>query len=298
MAAGPTGRVLVTSADAAAVPDGVRVVAVGQFSLREAVSYLSERVAADPDKRHGAIELAQDLNFESVALTHASAVIANSPLSCREYRSHFLSWREHLAKPPSAPPPAAAVTWMLSFERADQLAPDGSARSLLALAALLDGHGIPESVFAAPAAGYFLAGGGDVPASIELARAALDKVGLVTVEQKTAPPVIRISPVLQAALRAAMPEGLRDQAATSAADALLQAWPERELPGWPASGLRSCVAALRRIAARPAAGRAAAVPCWCEREKSLDRAGVTGPRGGPLARPGHDQLPSAGPRTP
>src|SRR5215471_14304947 len=62
--AGPAGRVLVTSADAASVPHGMRVVAVGQFSLREAVSYLSERVSADPDKRHGAIELAQDLDYE------------------------------------------------------------------------------------------------------------------------------------------------------------------------------------------------------------------------------------------
>jgi tetratricopeptide (TPR) repeat protein len=273
---GPTGRVLVTSADAAAVPDGVRVLAVGQFSLREAVTYLSERVAADPDKRHGAIELARDLNFEPVALAHASAVIASSPLSCRGYLTHFLSWREQLAKPPSAPPPAAAVTWMLSFERADQLAPDGSAKSLLALAALLDGHGIPQSVFDAPAAGYFLAGGGEVPAGVELARTALEKVGLVTVDQQTAPPTIRISPVLQAALRDAMPEGLRDQAARSAADALLQAWPERELPGWPASGLRSCVAALRQIAG-DLLWEGGCHPVLVRAGESLDRASLTGP---------------------
>jgi hypothetical protein len=38
---GPVGRVLVTSADAAAVPSAVRVVPVGPFSLREAISYLS-----------------------------------------------------------------------------------------------------------------------------------------------------------------------------------------------------------------------------------------------------------------
>ena len=246
---GPSGRVLVTSADAAAVPSGIPVVKVGRFSLREAISYLSERVSADPDKRHGAIELAQDLDLEPVALAQASGVIANSPLSCREYRAQFVRRREQLASP-DVWPPAAAVTWTFSFERADQLAPGGSAKLLLALAALLDGHGFPQTVLAAPAAGDFFVYGGDVPTSRERAQeslATLEQLGLLTVEQATAPPTIRISPVLQAALRAAMPEGMQDQAASSVATALLQAWPERDLPGWPASGLRSCVATLRRI---------------------------------------------------
>jgi tetratricopeptide (TPR) repeat protein len=272
---GPAGRVLVTSAGAAAVPAGLRLVTVGQFSLREAVSYLSERLAADPDKRHGAIELARDLCFEPVALAQASAVIASSPLSCREYRAVFLRRREQLAGPPGKRPPAAAVTWTLSFERSDELAPDGSGRPLLALAALLDGHGIPHTVFAAPATGSFLASAG-VPAGIDLARAALERVGLLTVERTTTPPAIRISPVLQAALRAAMPEGMRDQAAIAAADALLQAWPERELPGWPGSGLRACVAALRRITG-DLLWDGGCHPVLVRAGESLDRARLTGP---------------------
>ena len=277
--AGPAGRVLVTSADAAAVPAGMRVVPVGPFSLREAISYLSGRLAADPDKRLGAIELAQDLDFEPVALAQASAVIANSPLSCREYRAHFVRRREQLADSSSARPSAAAVTWTFSFERADQLAPGGSAQLLLALAALLDGHGIPETVLTAPAAGDFLAGGGGVPAGSERARAALaalEQVGLLTVEPVTAPPTVRISPVLQAALRAAMPEGMPDQAARSVADALLQAWPEQELPGWPASGLRSCVAALRRITG-DRLWDGGCHPVLVRAGDSLDRARLTGP---------------------
>jgi tetratricopeptide (TPR) repeat protein len=249
--AGPAGRVLVTSADASAIPSRVRIVPVGQFSLREATSYLSERLSDDPDKRHGAIELAQDLGLEPAALAQAGAVIASSPLSCREYRVQFAQWRDQqLADSRGALPPAAAVTWMLSFARAGQLAPGGSAQLLLALAALLDGHGIPENVLAAPAAGDFLGGGAgpDGGQRAGAALAALAQVALLSVEQVTAPPTIRISPVLQAAVRAAMPEGMQDQAARSVADALYQAWPERDLPGWPASGLRSCVATLRRIA--------------------------------------------------
>ncbi|HTW02279.1 MAG TPA: tetratricopeptide repeat protein [Streptosporangiaceae bacterium] len=248
--AGPAGRVLVTSADAAAVPGGMRVLPVGPFSVREATSYLSERLSSDPDKRHGAIELARDLDMEPVALAQASAVIAHFPLSCREYRDQFARRRERLAPSPGTPPPAAAVTWTFSFERADQLAPGGSSpQLLLALAALLDGHGIPQTVLAAPSAGDFLAGGRDVLAGGERARAALaalEQVGLLTVEYMTAPPTVWMSPVLQAAVRAAMPDNMPGQAGRSVADALLQAWPQQELPGWPASGLRACVAALRQ----------------------------------------------------
>jgi tetratricopeptide (TPR) repeat protein len=275
---GPAGRVLVTSADAAAVPSGMRVVPVGPFSLREAISYLSGRLSADPDKRHGVIELAQDLDLEPVALSQAGALIANSPLSCREYRAHFVRRREKLAETSSARPSAAAVTWTFSFERADQLTPDGSAQLLLALAALLDGHGIPQTVLTAPAAGDFLAGG-DVPASSGRARAALatlEQVGLLTVEPATAPPMVRISPVLQAALRAAMPEGMPDQVASSVADALLQAWPEQEQLGWPDSSLRSCVATLRRITG-DLLWDGGCHPLLVRAGDSLDRARLTGP---------------------
>jgi tetratricopeptide (TPR) repeat protein len=276
---GAVGRVLVTSADPAAVPSGVRVVPVGPFSLREATSYLSERLSADPDKRHGAIELAQDLDLEPVALAEASAMIASSPLSCREYRTRFTRRREHLAESPGQRLAAAAVTWTFSFERVDQLTQSGSAQLLLALGALLDGHGIPQTVFAAPAAGAFLAGGREVPAGSERARAglaALQQVGLVTVEQVTAPPSVRISPVLQAAVRAAMPEGMPDKAARSVANALLQAWPEQEQPGWPASGLRSCVAALRRITG-DLLWDGGCHPVLARAGESLDRARLTGP---------------------
>jgi tetratricopeptide (TPR) repeat protein len=277
--AGPAGRVLVTSADAAAVPSGLRVVPVGRFSLREAISYLSGRLSADPDKRHGVIELAQDLDLEPVAVAHASALIANSPLSCRQYRAHFVDRREQLAGSAHKQPSAAAVTWTLSFDRAGQLEPSGSAQLLLALAAMLDGHGIPQTVFAAPAAFDWCAGGGDVPATSESTRAALaalEQVGLVTVELATAPPTVRISPVVQAALRAAMPEGMPDQAALSVADALLQAWPEREQPGWPASGLRSCAAALRRITGN-LLWDGGCHPLLVRAGDSLDRARLTEP---------------------
>jgi tetratricopeptide (TPR) repeat protein len=139
---------------------------------------------------------------------------------------------------------------MFSFEHAGQLSAGGSAKFLLALAAMLDGHGIPRSVLATPAASEYQASGAGMAAGGEGSSAALEaleRAGLLTVESVTAPPTVRMSPVLQVALRAAMPEGMRDRTARAAADALLQAWPERDTPGWPASGLRACAAALRPI---------------------------------------------------
>jgi tetratricopeptide (TPR) repeat protein len=275
---GPAGRVLVTCTDAAAIPRGMQVLPVGLFNSREALSHLMERLSANPGQRFGAIDLVSEMGLEPAALTQASAVIASSPVSCHNYREYFVRRRSQLTDSAGAPPPAGAVTWTLSWERADQLAPGGSVQSVLALAALLDGHGIPGTVLTAPAAIGYLTGGearaGSEPARAALA--ALERVGLLTIAPVTAPPTVLISPVLQAALRAAMPEGMLDQATRVAADALLQAWPEAEPPGWPASGLRSCAAALRQIAGnRLWAG--GCHPVLLRAGDSLDRARLTGP---------------------
>jgi len=276
---GPAGRVLVTSGDATAVPAGMRTLPVGRFSLREAVSFLNGRLSADPGKRLGVIELAEDLNFEPLALAQASAVIASSPVSCDDYRAYFLRSREKLVGSSSTGPPAAAVTWRLSSGRAAQLAPGRAVQLLLALAALLDGHGIPQTVVDTPAAGAFLAAADGVPASGEHARTvltALERAGLLTVEPVTAPPAIRISPVLQAVLRTAIPEGMMDQAVRPAAYALLQAWPEPESLGWPGAGFRSCAAILRRITG-DRLWDGGCHPLLVRAGDSLDRARLTGP---------------------
>jgi tetratricopeptide (TPR) repeat protein len=247
---GPSGRVLVTANDAAVLPGGMQVLPVGPFNSREALGYLMGRLATDPSQRLGAVELINELGFAPAALAQASAVIVSSGVSCHNYRDYFIRRRDQLTDSSGAPPPPAAVTWMFSFEHAGQLPAGRSAKLLLALAAMLDGHGIPRSVLATSAAGDYQAGGAETAAGGEgtsAALEALERAGLLTVESVTAPPTVQISPVLQVALRAAMPEGMQDRTARAAADALVQAWPERDPPGWPASGLRACAAALRQI---------------------------------------------------
>jgi tetratricopeptide (TPR) repeat protein len=276
--AGPAGRTLVTCADGAAVPPGMRVMPIGPFNSREALSYLTERLSANRGQRLGAIDLVNAMGVEPAALAQASAVIASSAMSCHTYQDYFVRWREHLADPAGDLPLASAITWPLSLEGATQFAPGGSVRSLLALAALLDGHGIPATVLTAPAAVRYLTGGEAAedaePAMAALA--ALERVGLLTVERASAPPTVRMSPVLQAALRDAIPEAVLDQAAQVAADALLQAWPAPEPLGWPASGLRSCTAALQQAAG----SRLWADSCHPVLQRagdSLDHARLTGP---------------------
>src|ERR1017187_2765567 len=252
--------VVVTTPNSATVSaeHRVRVLPIGVFSHREALTYLMGRLTADPDQRIGAIALVQDIGSAPLALAQAGVVIASSALSCRDYRDYFVRRREQWAEAGGGEPPAAAVTWTFSVEQADRLAPGGGAQSVLALAALLDGHGIPGAIFASSAACEYLArdgarGRGDRERAWG-ALLTLERAGLLTIDRATTPPTVRINSVLQAAIRAAMPEGMLDRAVRAAADALLEVWPADEQGAWVAAGLRSCAARLQRAAGGPLGG--------------------------------------------
>ena len=254
--AGPAGQVLVTAAAEGAVPAARNpaLFPVGAFSSHEAMTYLMGRLSADPDQRLGAVDLLQELGGDPLALFQASAAIASSGLTCRDYHDLFARQQEELAQVSGAPPGAKLVTWMLSVERADQLSPGGAAQSCLALAVLLGGHGIPEPVFATPAAGEFIAGSpGWGPAGARGPHGALrslERTGLLTMDPAGGGArVVRVHPVVQAVVRTAMPGEVRDEAARAAAGALLQSWPDDE-DAQPllAEALRSCVASLEQAA--------------------------------------------------
>ena len=276
---GPAGRVLITSRSPVSILRENRAFAVpvGAFSPREALGYLMGRLAAAPDQRLGAMDLIQDLGYEPLALAHASGVIATSVLSCQEYRGYFGQRRDHIAQATGSEPAAAAVTWTLSAEQADQLSP-GAIQPLLVLAALLDGNAIPAAVFATPAACGFLAGDRAGRPDPELARGALlalERVGLVATGS-AGTPTVRVNAAIQAAVRAATHGEMLDQAASAAADALLQAWPEDEPRAWSARALRSCAASLQRIAGN-LLWAGGCHPLLLRAGESLDRVHLTGP---------------------
>ena len=278
--AGPAGRVLITAADAGAVPSehGALVCAVPAFSIREALNYLSGRLTTDPDQRGGAIDLAGTLGCGPAALAQASAVIISSGIRCCEYRDYFLK-RQAQSAAGGGPLAAAWLTWTVSVSHAEQLAPGEGTWRLLVLAALLDGHGIPGTVLTAPAVCQYLAEGAAQSPDPQRAWSALgvlERTGLVAVDAASTPPTVWVSSVLQAAVRASAPPDLLDRAARAAADALVQTWPADQSRSGLAARLRSCAASLRQ-----AAGDglwAGGIP-WLllAAGQSLDAAGLTGP---------------------
>jgi len=280
---GPTGMVLITTTNSAALSGSKRaaVLQIGAFSPREALSYLRGRLTADPDQRLGAIDLIEELGYEPLALAQASVVVVGSELSCSDYRGYFVRRREQFtAAADGKQPPAASVTWTFSLEQADRMLPDGVGRSLLALAALLDGHGIPGTLFTTQAArGYLAASRPADPVDAERVRNALlvlEQAGLLAIDLTAAPPTVRMKPVIQAAIRTAMPDGMFERAARAAADALLEVWPADELLAWRAGEARRCAASLQR-AAGELLWAGSCHPLLLRAGQSLDSARLTGP---------------------
>ncbi len=279
--AGPGGRTLITTTNPAAVPGDHPALALQlrEFSTREALSYLMGRLTADPDQRIGAIDLVADLGCEPPALFQASAVIASSGLSCRDYRDFFAQRRAHLAEAADHEQGAAAVTWTISVEQAERLAPGGGAQYLLALAALLDGHAIPGEVFTAAATCEYLSAGTKSPMDPSRAWRALlslERVGLLIVDPATTPPTARMGSVVQAAIRAATPKRVAELAARAAADALLEVWPAAEPQAWLAESLRACAASLWRAAGDVLWSEGGVHPALVRAGQSLDSARMTG----------------------
>ena len=279
---GPAGQVVVTTANTPAMAGlrDVLVVEIGPFSRREAMSYLVGRLSSDPDQRRGAIDLLEDLDCQPMALAHATAVIASSWMTCVDYREQFHR-RLGVFKPPAGQPlPATSVTWTLSVDHADQLLPGGFAQSCLAVAAMLDGHGIPASVFSTASACAYIAGSavpaGQAAERTRMALVVLEQAGLIGIDRSTEPPIVRMSPILQRAVRVAMSATMVEQSALAAAAALLESWPEGERGAWLGQSLRASAASLRR-ATGGLLWANGLHPLLLRAGQSLDDASLTGP---------------------
>src|SRR5436190_17731741 len=280
--AGPAGQVVITTALSGPVfPTGPRIAPVGGFSRREVLAYLSARLTDFPDQRAEALDLGADLDGLPLGLAQAAAVMTLKRLSCREYRGRLGERREHMSTiRVDGVSPAVLATWSLAAECAHELPPAGAAWPALALAAMLDPHGIPGPVLTSPAGCSYVAGRpstGDV-ADQTLVRAAmtnLARAGLVSIDPGSKARTVRMHPSVQAAVRAYLPPADFEQAVLAAAEALLQTWPEADESQVPrehpqagqaplvqaplAQALRDCAAALQSADSaepNPAAGGA------------------------------------------
>jgi len=281
--AGRAGRLLITTSDPAAVPAGrgVHPLAVPLFSAREALAYLSDRLTADTDQRQGAVALAGELGGEPAVLAEAAAVIASTGTDCGAYlQNYYLPQRAQLAAAGGAPHPAA-VTWRAAAAHAGQLHPGGSTWLVLLLAALLDGHAIPGTVFTTPATCQYVRDEGTVgqlgPRNSWTAVLALEHAGLLAIDHTSTPPVVFIRPALQTAVRLAAPPGLLDRAGQAAADALVHAWPAGQPRSWAAAAMRACACAVQQFAGDALWAAGCCHQLLIMAGQSLDAAGLTGP---------------------
>ena len=281
---GPAGRLLITSTQStvAASRHRTRVFPVGFFSVREALGCLTERLSVNPAQRQGAIDLIEALGREPLALAQAAAVIANSTLACRDYRDYFVRRRQQIGVAAGEVPSAASVTWTLSLGQAEMLLPGQSVRPMLVLIAMLDGHGIPGTVFNTQSACVYLGGipvGFGTPVDTKPAWDALlaiERAGLISISRVEQAPMILMNPVVAAAIRLAAPLALRDRAARTAAGALLEAWPQDEPEPWTAAVLRANAASLQAVAT-DVLWAEGCHPLLLRAGRSLDRARLAGP---------------------
>ena len=248
---GASGRTLITTrlpAESFEAMD-IRVVPVPGLNRREALSYLSSRLTDHPDQRIEALDLAEDLAGLPLALSQATAVINARQQGCREYRATLGERRKHMSGVDGASATLLA-TWSLAAECAHELPPGGLAWPTLALAAMMDHHGIPGAVMTSPSACSYIAGrpstaGGTDQNMVRAAINNLAAVGLVTIDPASPVRTVQMHSSVQAAVRSYLPQADLEQVALASADALVEIWPEGEGGPQLDQALRDCAAALR-----------------------------------------------------
>ena len=275
-----SGHVVITTRNPQSVSGHAQCIELGAFSRRDAMSYLVSRLTVDPEQRRGAIDLIEELDFQPLALAQASAVIAGSWITCVEYRNSFAGRRRRIAEAIRNWPSAAGVTSTMSADQASSLLPGGAAESCLAVAAVLDGRGIPGDVFTTVAGCGFINAAGTLRSrpdqAVLSALAVLGRVGLLTVGSSGEPQTVRLNRDAAAAIRATMQGGAVQRAAAAASAALLEAWPHGDQRTLRAQMFRSNAAAVQASVGDPLWGTAC--PALLIRAgQSLDEAGLTGP---------------------
>jgi len=228
---GPAGQVVVTSrlreSELAWSGDNVTAHAVGGFSRREALAYLNARLTAFPDQRIEALDLAEDLGGLPIALAQAAAVVSVAESTCRDYRDAYAErLRTTTETLVESCPQSLLATWSLAVELAHELPPAGLSWPALVFASALDTSGIPAAVLTSPAACAYITGRtgdteltvpagstgstgstGDGQASadgnlVRSAYAALQRLGLLSVDSRDAVRTVWLHTAVRAAVRA------------------------------------------------------------------------------------------------
>lgn len=249
---GPSGRTLITATHQSALPASARITTlpVPGLSRREGLSYLMDRLAADPGQRLGAIDLVDQLEGEPLAMAVATALIMGTELTCREYLDRFIARRDKVRSPGSQGSAPGEIAWAMAVERANQLRPGGAVGTLLVLMALFDGNWIPVPVITSTPVRERLRRtcGRTAPEEIRATLAVLQRTGLVTIDTTISPPIVRMGRAVRAAIRAAAPAEAFEQVAQVAASGIYEVWPDTAPYLWPAASMRAATFAIMRQA--------------------------------------------------
>ncbi|WP_152514209.1 tetratricopeptide repeat protein [Nocardiopsis valliformis] len=228
-----------------------RLVTVQEFSPAEAdgylrASFLEAGIEYTDDELRS---LATALGHLPLALAQATAYVADLQLSPAAYLELFHRRSAALADsfPRWATRSPVAVTWELAVERADAHHPEGVARPLMGLIALLDSAATPEQVLVSRPIRNYL-GRRTFPArtlarhEVRLALASLERLALVS---RDTPLVIGAHHLTQrAALEHTRTRPTRE-AVRSIADGLVHVWPDTAQDSALGRRLRSNTAVLR-----------------------------------------------------
>jgi hypothetical protein len=284
---GPTGRVVVTTRrrDAALLARG-GMVDVDVFTPAEAAAYLHAKLGRTdppvPDLASEAAGLAAEVGHLPLALAQAAAVIVNDALTCSGYRA-LLADRANTLGDLFPDDPAVsgdeydrtlAGTWSLAVDRADALVPAGAARPVLTVAAVLDPHGVPESVLTGAAVRAFV--GRDGSGDARRALRNLHRLSLVTHDPADAVRSVRMHALAQRSTVESLDADALSAVVGTAADAVMEVWPDVEGDGDLGQVLRECATVLLLSRCGVPARGPGAHPIVFRFGRSLGEAGLVG----------------------
>ncbi|MFE1908697.1 tetratricopeptide repeat protein [Streptomyces gardneri] len=224
-----SGWVLATTRlhDARLTGGGRRRVSVDVYEPGEAAAYLRARLADEGGLADGAVdELAEELGYLPLALGHAAAYMINHGLGCGAYLELFRGSRSiGDVLPPSADAEGygrqIATTLLLSLDAVEAADPEGAARRVLGLAALLDPAGHPEALWRTDTVLEYL-GGCEAAATLRV----LHRYALLTCDAG----VVRVHALTARAVRETVPDEDLAALVVAAADGLYEMWPDPDQP--------------------------------------------------------------------
>ncbi|MEU4173320.1 tetratricopeptide repeat protein, partial [Streptomyces sp. NPDC026665] len=241
-----SGWVLATTRlnDARLTGGGRTRIAIDVYTPEESHAYLQARMVGDGmdhllDDRAPA--LAEALGHLPLALSHAAAHMINEELTCSVYLALFTDRQTRLdqALPESADTEGygrqITTTLLLSLNAAEAADHTGLAVPALRLAALLDPAGHPHALWTTTDFLDYLTDHRGSPTTAQTQQATSDQAhtalrllhryALLTCDTRAEPRAVRIHALTARAVRENTPAPDLSHLATTAADALLDAWP-------------------------------------------------------------------------